>query len=500
MLEKQKPVCDQRTESEEEGGGRWRHKIKRNCFWLVGLGISDASDSPANFVYPNFPSLILRKGFSIFWTVKEGEFKRKIRGQKCRMGRVKLKIKRLENTNGRQATYAKRKNGIMKKANELSILCDIDIVLLMFSPTGKPSLCSGKRSIEEVIAKFAQLTPQERAKRKLESLEALKKTFKKLDHDVNIQEFLGTSSQTIEVRMQTHVSSVIFHHSSLLDLSNQSSLLQTQLSEIKKRLSCWTSLDKINSVEQLGQMEGSLRESLNQIRTHKENLQKQQIMSLECTSQFQNGLHIPFSMNTEQQLQPLSWIPTNESRHMDLPEDTTLLPHRDMECSASSSFGSYSGYLGTGKNPEISTSEQENGILNDLSRTAPLRLQLGGQFPYLPYNLNMMTDTKFQPPAEMSPQENPVEYHVNGSFEAPRPEFYPTQHSWASTSGPCAVTMFDEHLFSQVSFSSRIFSINFSCLLLAWLPLLYMAEIANYLAWKLDIALCNIAFSMYIIL
>lgn len=61
------------------------------------------------------------------------------------MGRVKLKIKRLENTNGRQATYAKRKHGIMKKANELSILCDIDIVLLMFSPTGKPSLCSGKR-------------------------------------------------------------------------------------------------------------------------------------------------------------------------------------------------------------------------------------------------------------------------------------------------------------------------------------------------------------------
>ncbi|RDY08399.1 Agamous-like MADS-box protein AGL30, partial [Mucuna pruriens] len=98
------------------------------------------------------------------------------------MGRVKLKIRRLENTNGRLATYAKRKNGIMKKASELSILCDIDIILLMFSPTGKPSLCRGKRrfdslsnyslpfiighsNFEEVIAKFAQLTPQERAKR-----------------------------------------------------------------------------------------------------------------------------------------------------------------------------------------------------------------------------------------------------------------------------------------------------------------------------------------------
>jgi hypothetical protein len=59
------------------------------------------------------------------------------------MGRVKLKIKKLENTNGRQATFAKRKHGIMKKANELSILCDIDIILLMFSPPGKPSLCKG---------------------------------------------------------------------------------------------------------------------------------------------------------------------------------------------------------------------------------------------------------------------------------------------------------------------------------------------------------------------
>lgn len=48
------------------------------------------------------------------------------------MGRVKLKIKRLENTNGRQTTYAKRKNGIMKKATELSILCDVHIILLIY--------------------------------------------------------------------------------------------------------------------------------------------------------------------------------------------------------------------------------------------------------------------------------------------------------------------------------------------------------------------------------
>ncbi|KAF5443346.1 hypothetical protein F2P56_035907 [Juglans regia] len=350
------------------------------------------------------------------------------------MGRVKLKIKRLENTNGRQATYAKRKNGIMKKANELSILCDIDIILLMFSPTGKPSLCRGMRSsIEEVIAKFAQLTPQERAKRKLESLEALKKTFKKLDHDVNVQEFLGTSTQTVE------------------DLTNQANALETRLSEIHKRLSYWTNLDKINSVEHLGQMEDSLRESLNQIRTHKqENVQKQQLMSLECSSQFQHGMHIPFTMGAEQQLQPFSWIPNNDSRHLFVPEDPHLLAHRDVECSTTSSLGSYSGYFGTGKNSEIPNSGQENGMMNELSRIAPLRLQLGGQYPYLPYNLNLMNDnTKFQTAVQMNQPEHPADYHVNGSFETPRPGFETAQHSWASTSGPCPITMFDEHLYNQ---------------------------------------------------
>lgn len=64
------------------------------------------------------------------------------------MGRVKLKIKRLENLSSRQVTYSKRKAGILKKAKELSILCDIDLVLLMFAPNGKPTICVGERRCE----------------------------------------------------------------------------------------------------------------------------------------------------------------------------------------------------------------------------------------------------------------------------------------------------------------------------------------------------------------
>ncbi|CAN7041878.1 unnamed protein product [Brassica oleracea var. botrytis] len=160
------------------------------------------------------------------------------------MGRVKLEIKRLESTGNRQGTYSKRKCGILKKAKELSILCDIDILLLMFSPTGKPTMLHGEHScIEEVISKFAQLTPQERTKRKLESLEALKRTFKKLGHDVSKKRSLVMMNQTIE------------------GLRNQVAIFQAQLIECHRRLSCWTNIDRIENTEHLNLLEESLKKS-----------------------------------------------------------------------------------------------------------------------------------------------------------------------------------------------------------------------------------------------
>ncbi|MCL7043800.1 hypothetical protein MKW94_020744 [Papaver nudicaule] len=53
------------------------------------------------------------------------------------MGRGKIEIKYIENTLNRQVCYSKRRAGILKKARELSILCDAQICLIMFSQSGK---------------------------------------------------------------------------------------------------------------------------------------------------------------------------------------------------------------------------------------------------------------------------------------------------------------------------------------------------------------------------
>ncbi|XP_021714000.1 MADS-box protein JOINTLESS-like [Chenopodium quinoa] len=53
------------------------------------------------------------------------------------MAREKIQIKKIDNTTARQVTFSKRRRGLFKKAEELSILCDADVALILFSATGK---------------------------------------------------------------------------------------------------------------------------------------------------------------------------------------------------------------------------------------------------------------------------------------------------------------------------------------------------------------------------
>nr|CAX84150.1 MPF2-like [Alkekengi officinarum] len=53
------------------------------------------------------------------------------------MAREKIKIRKIDNITARQVTFSKRRRGLFKKAEELSVLCDADVALIIFSSTGK---------------------------------------------------------------------------------------------------------------------------------------------------------------------------------------------------------------------------------------------------------------------------------------------------------------------------------------------------------------------------
>ncbi|XP_063699979.1 myocyte-specific enhancer factor 2 [Culicoides brevitarsis] len=53
------------------------------------------------------------------------------------MGRKKIQISKITDERNRQVTFNKRKFGVMKKAYELSVLCDCEIALIIFSSSNK---------------------------------------------------------------------------------------------------------------------------------------------------------------------------------------------------------------------------------------------------------------------------------------------------------------------------------------------------------------------------
>ncbi|XP_019431648.1 PREDICTED: agamous-like MADS-box protein AGL29 [Lupinus angustifolius] len=75
------------------------------------------------------------------------------------MGRRKIEIKMVKDTNTRQVTFSKRRTGLFKKANELSILCGAEVAIVVFSPGNKP-YSFGHPDVESVASRFLEQEPR----------------------------------------------------------------------------------------------------------------------------------------------------------------------------------------------------------------------------------------------------------------------------------------------------------------------------------------------------
>ncbi|KAK9119357.1 hypothetical protein Scep_017450 [Stephania cephalantha] len=68
-------------------------------------------------------------------------------------GRQKIEIKRIVQEESRQVTFSKRRSGLFKKASELSILCGVEVVIIVFSPLGK-AFSFGVPNVDSLIDRF----------------------------------------------------------------------------------------------------------------------------------------------------------------------------------------------------------------------------------------------------------------------------------------------------------------------------------------------------------
>nr|WAA27640.1 PISTILLATA-like protein 2 [Ilex verticillata] len=71
------------------------------------------------------------------------------------MGRGKIEIKRIENSSNRHVTYSKRRNGIMKKVKEITVLCDAHVSLVIFASSGKMhEYCSPSTTLINMLERY----------------------------------------------------------------------------------------------------------------------------------------------------------------------------------------------------------------------------------------------------------------------------------------------------------------------------------------------------------
>uniref|UniRef100_A0A803LK86 MADS-box domain-containing protein n=1 Tax=Chenopodium quinoa TaxID=63459 RepID=A0A803LK86_CHEQI len=77
------------------------------------------------------------------------------------MGRGKIVIRRIDNTTSRQVTFSKRRKGLLKKSEELGVLCDAEVGVIIFSSTGKLyEYASNRAQTLSHLGKDAILIPQ----------------------------------------------------------------------------------------------------------------------------------------------------------------------------------------------------------------------------------------------------------------------------------------------------------------------------------------------------
>ncbi|XP_031490891.1 agamous-like MADS-box protein AGL9 homolog isoform X2 [Nymphaea colorata] len=72
------------------------------------------------------------------------------------MARRRVELKRIENRASRHVTFSKRRNGLMKKAYEISVLCGVEVALIIFSSKGKLYEFSSNPSMTNTLDRYQQ--------------------------------------------------------------------------------------------------------------------------------------------------------------------------------------------------------------------------------------------------------------------------------------------------------------------------------------------------------
>ncbi|PHT67621.1 Agamous-like MADS-box protein AGL3 [Capsicum annuum] len=174
------------------------------------------------------------------------------------MGRGKVELKRIDNKINRQVTFAKRRNGLLKKAYELSVLCDAEIALIIFSSRGKLYEFCSSSSMSKTLERYHK-----------HNYGALEGTQPSADSQNNYQEYLKLKTR-VEVLQQSqrHMLGEDLGELNTKDLEQ----LERQLDSSLRQIRSTKTQHMFDQLAELHQKEQSLTEMNKSLKTKLEEL------------------------------------------------------------------------------------------------------------------------------------------------------------------------------------------------------------------------------------
>ncbi|GLT28578.1 hypothetical protein SLA2020_035000 [Shorea laevis] len=153
------------------------------------------------------------------------------------MRRGKVVMKRIENAASRLVSFSKRRNGLLKKAFELSVLCDAEVAVIIFSQKGRLYEFSSS-DMQKTIERYCMYTK-------------------------------GIPTNKLEMEQ----------HMQHMRIKTESMVKKIEFLEVSKRKLLGQGLGSC-SVEELQEIDSQLEQSLKNIRARKAHLYKEQIQEL----------------------------------------------------------------------------------------------------------------------------------------------------------------------------------------------------------------------------
>nr|QWX93758.1 MADS-box protein 19 [Cunninghamia lanceolata] len=117
------------------------------------------------------------------------------------MARERIEIKKIEKTAARHVTFCKRRRGLLKKAQELSILCEADVGVIIFSSSGKlfEYASSSMKMVLEKYSKDNDKQPQVKSA-KFENQDLIRINQEIEDMKQSVRRMHGEDLQTLTLR------------------------------------------------------------------------------------------------------------------------------------------------------------------------------------------------------------------------------------------------------------------------------------------------------------